>query len=135
MIWRFLGDVMMVLHAAFLLFFVLGGFLAWKWRKLIWVHLGIVVWSLAIVIIDYDCPFTGMEKSFRRRGGESVYETGYINHYLDGTIWPEGATPTAEKVGFALVVIGYVGFFVLRHHRRKAAAQADVRGDSVGPRT
>jgi hypothetical protein len=135
MIWRFLGDVMMILHGAFLLFFVIGGFLAWKWRKLIWVHLGIVVWNLAIVLIDYDCPLTGSEKYFRRRGGESVYEAGYINHYLDGRLWPEGATPTAEKVGFVLVIIGYVGFFVLRHRRRKAAGQPEVRGDSVGPRT
>ncbi len=135
MTWRFLGDVMMILHAAFLLFFVIGPFLAWKWPKLIWVSLGIVVWNLAIVLIDYDCPLTGAEKYFRRRGGESVYEAGYINHYLDGTIWPEGATPTAEKIGFVLVIIGYVGFFVFRHRRRKAAAAAKVRDDSVGPRT
>ncbi|TCC43471.1 DUF2784 domain-containing protein [Kribbella sindirgiensis] len=130
MIWRLLGDVMFVLHAAFLLFFVIGGFLAWKWAKLIWVHLGIVVWNVAIVIVDYDCPFTGAEKYFRRRGGETPYESGFINHYLDGTIWPEGATPIAEKVGFALVVIGYVGFFVVRHRRR-----TKLRGESVGPRT
>ena len=130
MIWRLLADVMFVLHAAFLLFFVLGAFLAWKWPRVIWAHLAIVVWSLAIVIIDYDCPFTGVEKSFMRRGGEQVYESGYINHYLDGTIWPEGATPTAEKVGFALVIIGYVGFFVLRHRRR-----TKLRAESVEPRT
>jgi hypothetical protein len=135
MVWRILGDVMVVLHGAFLLFFVLGGFLAWKWPKVIWAHLAVGIWSLAIVVIDYDCPFTGVEKYFRRQGGESVYEAGFINHYLDGRIWPEGATPTAEKVGFALLIISYVGFFVLRRRRRKAAAQADVRGDSVGPRT
>ena len=29
MIWRLLADVMMMLHGAFLLFFVIGGFLAW----------------------------------------------------------------------------------------------------------
>ncbi|WP_350279967.1 DUF2784 domain-containing protein [Kribbella sp. HUAS MG21] len=130
MVWRALGDAMFVLHAAFLLFFVIGAFLAWKWAKLIWVHLGIVVWNLAIVIVDYDCPFTGVEKYFRRRGGETPYEGGFINHYLDGTIWPEGATPVAEKVGFALVLIGYAGFFVVRQRRR-----AKLRGESVGPRT
>jgi len=119
MVYRFLGDAMMVLHGAFLLFFVIGGFLAWKWPKLIWVHLGIVVWNLTIVILDFDCPFTGAEKYFRREGGEAVYEGGYINHYLDGTIWPEGQTPTAEKVGFALVIIAYIGYFVARRRRRQ----------------
>jgi len=130
MIWRFLADVMFVLHAAFLLFFVLGGFLAWKWPKVIWAHLAIVVWSLAIVVIDYDCPFTGAEKFFLRKGGETVYEAGYIHHYLDGTLWPQGQTPVAEKVGFALVIISYVGFFLLRHRRK-----TKLRGESVGPRT
>ena len=135
MIWRFLGDVVMVFHGAMLLFFVLGGFLAWRWAKLILVHLGIVVWNLAIVIFDFGCPVTWTEKYFRGRGGESVYDGGYIHHYLDGHLWPAGQTPVAEKVGFALVLIGYTGFFVLRHRRRKAAEAANVRGDSVGPRT
>ncbi|MEU8223383.1 DUF2784 domain-containing protein [Kribbella sp. NPDC048915] len=128
--WRFLAEAMFVLHAAFLLFFVIGAFLAWKWFALIWVHLAIVVWNLAIVVIDYDCPFTGVEKYFLRRAGEVPYEGGYINHYLDGTIWPEGGTPVAEKVGFALVLIGYAGFFVVRRRRR-----AKLRGESVTPRT
>jgi uncharacterized protein DUF2784 len=130
MIWRFLADVMFVLHAAFLLFFVLGGFLAWKWPKVIWAHLAIVVWSVAIVVIDYDCPFTGAEKFFLRKGGEVPYEAGYINHYLNGTLWPQGQTPVAEKVGFALVIISYIGYFILRHRRR-----TKLRGESVGPRT
>jgi hypothetical protein len=134
MIWRFLADVIFVIHAALLLFFLVGGFLAWKWPRLIWVHLAIVVWNLAIVLLDYGCPVTASEKFFRREGGESVYRGGYINHYLNGHIWPEGRTPLVEQVGFTLVIISYVGFFIIRHRRRKAA-QADVRGDSVGPRT
>jgi hypothetical protein len=134
MFWRFLGDVVMVFHGGMLVFFVLGAFLAWRWAKVIWVHLGIVAWNLAIVILDFGCPVTWTEKYFRGKGGESVYQSGYINHYLDGHLWPEGATPVAEKVGFALVLIGYAGFFVLRH-RRRTAAEANVRGDSVGPRT
>jgi hypothetical protein len=128
-IWRVLADLVMVVHGALLLFFVVGAFLAWRWPRLIWVHLAIVVWNLLIVVIDFGCPVTASEKYFRRQGGESVYSGGYIHHYLEGRLWPEGATPIAEKVGFALVLIGYAGFFVARRRRAK------LRGQSVGPRT
>lgn len=130
MIWRVLADCVMVVHGALLLFFVLGGFLAWRWPKLIWLHLAIVAWNLVIVLVDFGCPVTATEKYFRRLGGESVYSGGYIHHYLEGHLWPEGSTPVVEKVGFALVVLGYAGFFVVRHRRR-----SKVRDESVGPRT
>lgn len=120
MVYRFLGDVMMVVHGTFLLFFVIGGFLAWRWFRVIWAHLFVAVWNLTIVILDFGCPVTALEKYFRRRGGEQPYEGGFIKHYLDGTIYPAGATPTAEKVAFALLVISYVGLFVLRRARKRA---------------
>lgn len=124
MIWRVLADVVMVFHGVMLLFFVIGGFLAWKWFKLVWISLGIAVWNLTIVLLDFGCPVTATEKALRRRGGESVYEGGYINHYLDGRIWPEGATPVAEKVGFAILVVSYAGLFVVRRRRRSRAPVA-----------
>jgi hypothetical protein len=133
MIWRFLADVVMVVHGALLIFFLIGGFLAWRWPKLIWAHLAIVVWNIVIVVVDFGCPVTASEKYFRRRGGETPYPAGYIGHYLDGRLWPEGATPTVEKIGFVLVVISYIGFFIIRNRRK--AREAKVRGDSVGPRT
>jgi hypothetical protein len=118
MIWRFLADVVMVFHGAMLVFFVIGGFLAWKWINVVWVHLGIAAWNLIIVLLDFGCPVTATEKAFRRRGGEEAYAGGYINHYLDGRIWPEGATPTAEKIGFAILLVSYAGLFFVRRRRR-----------------
>jgi hypothetical protein len=127
-VWGALADVVMVVHGALLLFFVVGAFLAWRWPKLLWVHLGIVVWNLVIVLVDFGCPVTTTEKFFRRQGGESVYTGGYIQHYLNGRLWPDGASPIVEKVGFVVVVIGYAGFFVVRRRTK-------LRGESVGPRT
>lgn len=129
MIWRVLADCVMVVHGALLLFFVVGGFLAWRWPRLIWLHLAIVAWNLVIVLVDFGCPVTATEKHFRRLGGETVYSGGYISHYLEGHLWPAGVTPVAEKVGFVLVVIGYAGYFVVRLRRR-----SKVRDESVGPR-
>ncbi|MPZ60893.1 MAG: DUF2784 family protein [Propionibacteriales bacterium] len=124
MIYRWLADGVFLLHASFLIFLVVGGFLAWRWRWLIWPHLVVFGWSVAIVVIDFPCPFTGWEKSMLRRGGEEVYDGGYIQHYLDGTIWPEGSSLQVEIAAFSLVVVSYLGLGVrwLRRRRMHAAA-------------
>ncbi|MDX6247336.1 MAG: hypothetical protein QOF10_696 [Kribbellaceae bacterium] len=134
MVYRFLADVVMVVHAALLVFFLIGGFLAWRWRRLIWVHLSIAVWNLSIVILDFGCPVTALEKELRRNGGEQPYEGGFIQHYVDGTVYPQGYTWLAEKIGFALLVISYVGFFVLRRRSSKRALSG-TRDGSVDTRT
>lgn len=122
--YRVLADLVMVIHGALLVFFVVGGFLAWRWPRLIWAVLFVAVWNLTIVILDFGCPVTALEKYFRRQGGEQPYAGGYIEHYLDGRIWPEGATPTAEKIGFAILVVSYIGFFVIRHRRKERMTTA-----------
>ncbi|WP_433012847.1 DUF2784 domain-containing protein [Kribbella sp. CA-294648] len=128
MIYRLLADGMMILHGAFLLFFVIGGFLAWKWRRVIWAHLAVGLWNITIVLLDFECPVTGVEKHWMRKGGEEPYAGGYINHYLDGTIWPEGYTWLAEIVGFALLVISYIGlYFVSRRSRRTREGSVESR--------
>ncbi|WP_020386739.1 DUF2784 domain-containing protein [Kribbella catacumbae] len=128
MIYRILADGMMILHGAFLLFFVIGGFLAWKWRRVIWAHLAVAVWNLTIVLLDFECPVTGVEKHWMRQGGEEPYAGGYIKHYLDGTIWPAGYTWLAEIIGFALLVTSYVGlYFVSRRARQTREGSVDTR--------
>jgi Protein of Unknown function (DUF2784) len=136
MIYRFLADVVTVLHGALLLFFVVGGFLAWKWRKLMWVVAGIALWNLTIVLLDFGCPVTATEKFFQRQGGEEPYQGGYIHHYLEGHLWPEGQTPWAERIGFALLLIAIVGYVVTgRRRKRRLAAERDPRDGSVGSPT
>ena len=125
--YRLLAELVMVLHGALLVFFVIGGFLAWRWFWLIWVHLAIAVWNITIVVFDFGCPVTEVEKWALRNGGEPVYSGGYIAHYLDGPVWPQGYTWLAEYIGFALLLISYAGLVVIRlRHRHRTWREAAV---------
>jgi hypothetical protein len=126
MIPRLLADLVMVAHGALLVFFVVGGFLAWRWSRLIWAHLFVVAWNLTIVLADFGCPLTVLEKSLRRQGGEEPYQGGFIRHYVEGTVYPTGYTWLAEIIGFALIVISYLGLALLHLSRRRKAAAANA---------
>ena len=52
---------------------------------MIWAHLAVGLWNITIVLLDFECPVTGVEKHWMRKGGEEPYAGGYIEHYLDGT--------------------------------------------------
>jgi hypothetical protein len=121
--YRLLADLVMLLHGALLVFFVIGGFLAWRWVRLIWVHLAIVVWNVTIVVLDFGGPVTAVEKWARREGGEAVYGGGYIAHYLDGPVWPQGYTWMAERIGFVLVLTSYAGLIVIQLRRRRRTSR------------
>jgi hypothetical protein len=123
MVYRLLADGVLVLHGAYLAFLVLGGFLAWRWRWVVWAHLLAVVWAVPIVVTDaFPCPFTETEKWLQERGGVQPYEGGCIGHYFEGRVWPEGYTWVVEITAFGLIAVSYVGLAVLRLRRERTPA-------------
>ena len=120
MVYRVLADLVMIVHGAMLIFFVIGGFLAWRWPRVAWAHLTIAGWNLLIVLLDFNCPVTALEKELRRRGGEQPYGGGYIQHYVDGVVYPAGYTWLAEIIGFTLLVFSYSVLVVRMVSRRRA---------------
>ncbi len=43
--YRLLADAVVLTHAAFVGFVVLGGFLAWRWSWVAWPHVPCAVWA------------------------------------------------------------------------------------------
>jgi hypothetical protein len=101
-------------HLAFIVFVALGGFLAWRWPRLVWVHVPVVVWAVAIVAIGFTCPLTPLEKALRRRAGGEAYDGGFIDHYLTGVVYPGRLLVLARALVLALIVVGYAGLLVKR---------------------
>jgi hypothetical protein len=104
MIFRVLADAVVVLHALFLLFVILGGFLALRWPRVVWAHLPAALWGAAIEIGGWLCPLTPLEIALRERGGEEAYRGGFIAHYLIPVVYPPGLTRGVELLLAAGVI-------------------------------
>ena len=114
---RFLADVVMVAHFGYLVYLVVGGFLAWRWPWAIYPHLVAVGWALGIVFIGFPCPLTSMEHSLRHEMGEF----GFIDRYLEGIVYPEEFTTVLRLAVAILVAVAYWGWLHRREPRLNAA--------------
>src|SRR5687768_15172060 len=86
--YRWLADLTVVLHGVFILFVVFGALLAFRWPRLLWIHVLAAVWGILIEWRGWLCPLTIFEVWLRERGGADAYDTGFIEHYLTPLIYP-----------------------------------------------
>lgn len=121
MVFRMAADVVVLLHATFVVFVVLGGLLAIRWPRLVWVHLPAATWGAAIEIGGGLCPLTPLENMLRERAGGTRYGSDFIEHYLLPVLYPAGLTHDIQ-VWLGGLVIGvnlsiYVGVIWIRRSR------------------
>ena len=123
MLFRGAADLVLVVHLAFVLFVVLGGLLALRWRRVAWIHVPIALYGAVIEFIGFICPLTPLEVWLRRRGGEVGYEGGFIEHYVTAALYPTGLTREVQlALGAAVLVLNGIVYAVwLRRRRRRAA--------------
>ena len=122
MVYRVLADAVVVVHFAFVVFVAIGGILAWRWPRLLWLHVPAVVWGIGIVTVGYDCPLTGLERHFRRLGGQTPSKAGFIDHYVAGVIYPERYTSLLRALVGVLIVVGWTGVALRARAARATAA-------------
>ncbi|HET7279637.1 MAG TPA: DUF2784 domain-containing protein [Dermatophilaceae bacterium] len=128
MVYRIVGDATMLVHFGFLVFVTLGGFLAWRWRRLIGVHLVVSAWAFVIVVLGPPCPLTGIENWARTQAGETpLHGTGFIDNYLEGVVYPARYTGLLQALVALAVVVSWVGYVV----RGRRARGRGVRGRGV----
>ena len=104
MSYRLLADLVLVVHAAFVVFVMLGGLAVLRWPRLAWVHLPAAIWGAGIEFAGGICPLTPLENHWRRLAGEQGYMGGFVEHYLMAALYPEGLTRGLQIV-LGLVVL------------------------------
>jgi hypothetical protein len=118
-----LADLVLVLHLGFVLFVVLGGLLALRWRWAPAIHLPAALWGVYIEASGGMCPLTPLENALRQSAGESGYAGGFIEHYLMPVLYPSWLNLPTQIVLASLVVIinAIIYGFAWRRHLRNPA--------------
>ncbi|KAK53281.1 DUF2784 domain-containing protein [Bordetella bronchiseptica] len=119
MLYRFLADLVLALHALFVAFVVLGGLLALRWPRLAWLHVPAALWGAGIMLAGAICPLTPLENHWRAQAGQQGYEDGFIAHYLLAAIYPEGLSRTAQTVLGGLALAGNALVYAALWRRRR----------------
>ncbi len=106
-------------HIAFLCYLVVGGFLALRWQRTIWLHVAAALWGIAITTQHLDCPLTWLERWGRARAGMApLPPDGFVAHYIIGVLYPASWAGVVPVAVFVLVAVSWV----LYGRRRRVSA-------------
>jgi hypothetical protein len=117
-----MADIVVLIHALFVVFVVLGGLLALRWPKVLWVHAPAAIWGIVVEYAGFICPLTPLEIALRERAGQVGYQGGFVEHYVEGLLYPTDLTRSVQFVlgTFVLLLNAIVYWRVLSTRTKRA---------------
>jgi len=117
-LFRVAAAAVVLVHAAFVVFVVVGGLFVIRWPRLMWLHLPAAAWGVLIEYADWICPLTPLENVLRERAGLTSYSGDFIGEHVLPLLYPEQLTRTTQLwLGtFALLFNAIVYGYVIRIH-------------------
>lgn len=118
-----LADLVVIVHFAFVLFVVFGGFVVLRWPRAAWVHLPVAVWGVLIEYLGFLCPLTPLEQWLRERAGQEAYQGAFVDRYILPLLYPIGLSRANQWVLGSIVLAINLAIYVVvvRRHRRRRA--------------
>lgn len=120
-------DAVLAMHYAFLGYLVVGGFLAWRWPRTIWLHLAAGAWAVVITFVPVVCPLTWAQNHLRARIGRPPLRDGFMAHYVTGVLYPDGWRDGVRLAVAVVVLVSWLGYWF--------SYRAPARRTSRVPRT
>jgi hypothetical protein len=111
MLWNILADLVLLIHFSFIVFVLIGGWLALWWRWMPWVHLPSALWAAALEFGGWICPLTPLENRLRQASGEAGYAGGFIEYYALPLVYPAGLSPRIQFVLGLIVILVNLGAY------------------------
>jgi Protein of Unknown function (DUF2784) len=107
--YRLLADLVLFVHASFVVFVVLGGLLVLRRPRVAWIHVPAALWGAGIEIVGATCPLTPLENHLRELAGQQAYPGDFVAHYVLQLLYPEGLThPVQLLLGAGVLAVNGV---------------------------
>ncbi|MEW9531440.1 DUF2784 domain-containing protein [Microbispora sp. NPDC049125] len=134
MIYQLVWKATMVAHFLVIAYMCVGGFLAWRWPRMIWPHLAVCAWGLVQLTGVVECPLTALENWGRAAAGErGLAPGGFIDTYIEGVVYP-GEYVTAVRLAVAAVVaLSWAGLALRRRGSRRPLRTRPPRTTGTSP--
>ena len=110
------ATVVAIVHMAFLVYIVFGGFLALRRLAWLWPSIATTLYSAYVTLASYTCPLTTLEKWLLEVGGRVPYEGSFIAHYLHDVLYPAQYETAAWLTAMGIALVSYA--VVLTRRRR-----------------
>jgi hypothetical protein len=122
-LWRWLAGLVLVTHAAYVLFvvggqalIVIGWIRGWEWTRCqVFRLLHLVAISLVMLetLLSMNCPLTILENFLRLQAGATAYENSFIDYWLRWVIYyaaPEWIFALIYTFFTALVILTWLAY-------------------------
>lgn len=116
------ANLLVVVHLGFICFVLIGGFLVFRWRRLVFLHIPAVVWGALIEYQGWLCPLTPWEQQLRQAGGMAGYSGGFIEHYLLPVLYPAYVSRDVQLILGTFVIVlnlAIYGWMIMQRVRGK----------------
>jgi uncharacterized protein DUF2784 len=107
---RFLADLVVAVHFAFVLFVVGGGLAVLRWPRLAWLHVPAALWGFWVELAGVTCPLTPLESWLLERGGAGEQAGSFVERHLLPLLYPVALTRELQWLlaGAVLAINGVV---------------------------
>lgn len=84
----YVAVLILAAHLIWLALIIFGAF--WTRGRPVWsgLHILALVWGIVVEVGPWPCPLTLAEQFFEARAGSSLYQGGFLLHYLDAIVYP-----------------------------------------------
>jgi hypothetical protein len=140
--WRALADLVVAVHAAYVVFVVfglaailLGYFAGWRWVRNLYfrlAHLAAILAVCAEALLGWTCPLTTLENLLRERAGEAACAGDFIGRWLDWLIFYNAPTWVFTTIYLAFGALVLATLWLVPPHRSNPSAH-DTRWRTEPP--